>query len=384
MSKRIFFLLAVFVFTENLFAQTIRTDGAIINIGSTATIVTPGSVSIQSTGSVQNAGTVYLGGDWVNNGLGLIGSLNGTVDFNGNQTQFISGSSITDFSFLRVSNPVGILLSNNVNVEKTLIFNNGKITTGPYEVRMINTPPNPIAGAGLNTYVNGNLRVAFDINTQASYKYEIGSTEYAPLTLEMQQITDPGTVLAYTVAGPSSQEDFPTLGASALDPFARVNRHWFLSQSGMAFAGFGAEFDFSNSVFTGSPQDYQIRHKDPVSGWQTESTSNNGSLASSVQRDGLFVIGELANTSVVEPNGATIQIFPNPAIETLQIDSEDLLQGETALSLIDYTGRVVWTDSQVLSGTYTLDLRKIQPSPGTYVLALNSKNRINHVRFIVR
>ncbi|MFM8949460.1 MAG: T9SS type A sorting domain-containing protein [Bacteroidota bacterium] len=382
--RKVLILATLFFAASTIHAQIIRTDGAVLMVSPTATVVTPGGVSIQSSGSVQNAGTVYLGDDWVNNGQGLTGSLNGTVDFNGNQTQFISGSAITDFSFLRVSNPTGIMLSNNVNIEKTLIFNSGKIITGPYEVRMINTPTNPIVGAGLNTYINGNLRVAFDTNTQASYKYEIGSSEYAPLTLTLQQIADPGTMLAYTVAGPSSQENVPTVGASAMDPFARVDRHWVLSQSGMVFAGFDATFDYSNSAYTGTPQDYQIRHKDPISGWQTENTSNNGSVASSVQRDGLFVIGELANTSVFETSASSIQVFPNPATETLQLSGEELLQGETTLSLIDFTGKVVWTDSQILFGSLTIDLRKPQISPGAYVLALHDINRTNHIRFIVR
>ncbi|MFM7768636.1 MAG: T9SS type A sorting domain-containing protein, partial [Bacteroidota bacterium] len=80
----------------------------------------------------------------------------------------------------------------------------------------------------------------------------------------------------------------------------------------------------------------------------------------------------------------SIQVFPNPATETLQLSGEELLQGETTLSLIDYTGKVVWTDSQILFGSLTIDLRKPQISPGAYVLALHDINRTNHIRFIVR
>lgn len=363
-------------------AQTIRTDGAKIRISPTATIVTPGSISIQGNGGVLNSGTVYLKGDWTNSGQGLLDSLPGTVDFNGNVSQMVGGNNITTFAFLRLSNPSGMLLSNNLNVGQTLIFNDGRINTGPYEVRMIQAPANAIVGANASRYINGNLRVAFDSTAFSQYKYEIGSTVYAPVQIRMLNVTDPGTLLAYTNAGPSSLENSPSPGASGIDPFARVDRHWSLSQSGMAFQEFEADFDYALTPSTGNVQDYIIRHRDPALGWLSEATSNNGTTASGVLSDGIFVIGELANTAIAEGSTALINLYPNPSRGKIYVNG--LEQGNCLLSVSDMTGRTVFETFQHSNGTVELNFEALKLSAGTYVLKAQSTNYISNIHFVIQ
>lgn len=362
-------------------AQILRTDGAMINVNSTATVLVPSSVSIQAVGGILNAGTIYLKGDWINNGQGLLGALPGTVDFNGNQTQFIGGNNTTTFAFLRQSNSAGIFLSNNVHVGSTLIFNNGKMVTGPYEVRMINYPANAILGASANQYINGNLRVAFDTANAAQYKYEIGSSVYAPIEISINALTDGGTLLAFTTTGASSLENFPTNGASGLDPFARVDRHWILSQSSMLFQDFEATFDFNQSSYTGSVQDYTIRHNDPLLGWVSESTSNNGSTATGVLSDGLFVIGELANTSLYEPQSDSIWIFPNPTNGNFSVFGHE---GKPfSLVVCDITGRPVYKSESDGEVNTSIELASFNPAPGTYILTIQSGKKHHNKRIII-
>lgn len=381
---RILLLLMVFVTTGNLCAQTIRTDGATIHIGSTTTVLTSGGISIQGSGSIRNAGSVYLGGDWINNGQGLVGSLPGTVDFNGSQSQFIGGNNVTNFSFLRISNPAAVNLSNNANVNQTLIFNSGKVNTGPYEMRMSNPPANPILGADVNKYVNGNLRVAFNVSGQSQYKYEIGSNVYAPLELTFNNVSTGGTLVASTTNGPSSLENFPTTGASGINPSARVNRHWSLSQSGLAYTAYDAGFDYSYTSFSGTPANYQIRRYTPQAGWSTEASTSNGGTSLGVTGDGIFVIGELSNTSLMESPYPALQLSPNPAGSYVMVSGLSALGEDVHLAIVDLLGKEVWSSLLVGTETFELPLTEIGLRPSCYVLMATGTNRSYATRLIIQ
>ncbi len=371
-------------FTAGLNAQILRTDGAIIQVAPTATIYTGGGVSIQSSGSMQNSGTVYLGGDWINNGQGLVGSLPGTVDFNGSQPQFIGGNNVTNFSFLRISNPNAVSLSNNTNVNQTLIFNAGKINTGPYEVRMVSSPANPIIGADANKYVNGNLRVAYNTTTQTQYKYEVGSNVYAPVELTFNNISSGGTMVASTTNGPSSLENFPTSGASGINPSARVNRHWSFSQSGLGYTSFDAEFDYSYSTYSGLPVNYQVRKYTPQSGWSTEISTANGTIATGIVSDGIFVIGELSNTSVSEAPDALLQLAPNPAESHVVVSGWTSLGPEVRLAIVDVLGKEVWGTIMKNAVEINLSLTELDLNYGCYMILASGINGTGTARLIIK
>ncbi|MFM7079598.1 MAG: T9SS type A sorting domain-containing protein [Bacteroidota bacterium] len=384
MSARLLFLSLALIIRGDLFAQTIRTDGAVIHVGSSTAVITPDDISIQQNGSIQNSGTVYLGGDWTNNGLGLVGSLPGTIDFNGNQSQFIGGSNITNFSFLRISNPIAVSLSNNTHVNQTLIFNAGKINTGPYEVRMNNAPANPILGADANKYVNGNLRVAYNTTSPPIYKYEIGSNVYAPLELVFNNVTVSGSMVASTTNGASSLENFPTLGASGINPAARVNRHWSLSQSGLVYSTYDAGFDYSYSPFTGVPFNYQVRRYTPQSGWQTELSVSNGANALGVAGDGIFVIGELSNTSIMESPFNNLLLAPNPSVNFVNISGLNSLGPDVRLAIVDLLGREVWVSLKENADTLQLSLKEMQLKPGCYLFVAKGANGSGTARLIIQ
>src|SRR6185295_6598019 len=73
----------------SLFAQTINVSNSFINISSGAYVVTAGGVILQNSGSIDNTGTIKLGGDWTNNANGLINSSAGLVEFDGSSNQTI-------------------------------------------------------------------------------------------------------------------------------------------------------------------------------------------------------------------------------------------------------------------------------------------------------
>jgi hypothetical protein len=373
-----------FALFPSAMAQTIRTDGAQINISPTATVVVPGSLNIQASGGVLNSGVVYLKGDWINNGSGLVGSLPGTVDLNGVQSQFIGGSNITDFAFLRISNPISVNLSNNINLNQTLIFSSGKINTGPYEVRMISAPANPILGADVNKYVNGNLRVAYNTSGSSTYKYEIGSNVYAPLDLTFNSVTVAGSMVASTANGASSLENFPTAGASGIISTSRVNRHWSVSQSGMVFSSYDAVFDYSNSPFTGTPGNYQVRRYTPQTGWQTEVSVSNGTNALGVTGDGVFVIGELTNTSITEGQSITPMLAPNPSVSYVNVSGLSAFGNDVRLAIVDLLGREVWLSFIQNTDTLQLSFKEMHMKPGIYFLVAKGNYGLGAARLIIQ
>lgn len=367
---RFFIVSAICFFSLSAMAQIIRTDGAVLHVSNSSTVLTSGGISIQNNGAIQNAGTIYLGGDWINNGLGLTGALTGNVDFNGNQLQFIGGSSTTTFSLLRITNTSNVALSNNTNIGQTLVFNSGKINTGPYEVRMINPPANPIIGAGVGKYVNGNLRVAYALGNPPSFKYEIGSNAYAPATVSLSSVSNAGTMVASTTSGPSSLENFPTIGASGIDPSARVDRHWSLSQSALAYADYDVTFDYSNTPFTGSPSNYLIRRYRPQSGWQSEITSNNGATASGVLNEGVFVIGESSSTSINNLDSSPFRIHPNPANDRIFLNGLNSFGEKSSITILDLAGRKVFGLETEKSNTAIIDLQPLLLTSGVYTVRI--------------
>jgi hypothetical protein len=117
-------------------------------------------------------------------------------------------------------------------------------------------------------------------------------------------------------------------------------------------------------------------------GWQSEATSNNGTTASGVLSDGIFVIGELANTAIAEGNTALINLYPNPSRGKIYVNG--LEQGNYRLSVSDMTGRTVFESFQHSNGTVELNFEALKLSAGTYVLKAQSTNYISNIHFVIQ
>src|SRR6188768_3537170 len=107
-------------------AQTGNVTNAVVNITPGTIVTTNGGLILQSSGAIDNSGSIRLTGDWTNDALGLINSSPGTVEFNGAANQNIGGTVPTNFYNLTINNPAGVTLQNNENVEAALSFTSGK------------------------------------------------------------------------------------------------------------------------------------------------------------------------------------------------------------------------------------------------------------------
>ncbi len=80
----------------NLVAQEIDVHNAVISIPEGVTITTNGGIRLEGEGAIFNNGTLEVGGNWTNNGKGLLPKGRGTVVLKG-ENQSIGGAHSTQF-----------------------------------------------------------------------------------------------------------------------------------------------------------------------------------------------------------------------------------------------------------------------------------------------
>jgi hypothetical protein len=392
--KRLFSFFAVGVFLHAGLAGSAQSIGVLsgttMMITGNTQVLGVSDIQVQDGGAIDNSGLVVLTGDWINDGLGLIQNSPGAVYFAGTQQQSIEGNQPTQFYDLRIDNPSGVLLSTDASVSGVLIFDNGLITTGSNEVILNATSPAPIQGAGAGSYVKGNLRVFFP-TANSSFKYEIGDAFYAPLTADLTGVTSSGSVLGYTLTGPSPNEDTPTPNASGLDPAARADQHWVLAEDQIGFTSADVMLDYTNAGHTGSPANYVVAFNENTSQWTLPTSSANGTT---VQASGLttvngeFVAGEVTPDGIdnmtIEEHGF-LSLYPVPANDKLNLTFESSLPGPFSIRIFDMSGRVVYNQSRNAGSgriTHPIDLSDV--AGGSYLLRVTGGDIFRTVPMVVQ
>jgi hypothetical protein len=340
-----------------LMASGINAQGVVV-LGGTNIVINPGTsliaptnIQIESGGSIENAGQIYLTGNWTNEGSGLVNDAAGEVVFNGTLSQEIAGSSPTQFYNLTVDNGAGLDLLADARVQGQLHFAQGKLNTGSNKLTMNAPAPVAITGADAGSYVDGNLEVYFPSGTQ-EMKYEIGNGVYAPATVSLNGVTADGYILGYTASGPSLNEDSPEEGASGLDAAARADQHWVFTESDIAYADATIEFDLSNTTNTGNFADYEAAHYDG-SDWSfvTSAASGNTVLASEFSSvGGDWAIGEeedeVSSVNDMGRGAGDLVVFPNPASDRMNFTWTAPAGGSYQVRLFSLTGEIVWQETR--------------------------------------
>jgi hypothetical protein len=160
-------------------------NGVTLTIQNGAEITTLGSISLENGSSVLNNGTLRLKNnpvsnqsDWTDNSVSGALSGNGLVIFNSSNTHNFSGTTV--FYKLYIDGNGGIILINNLTVNNTLRFINGKINTGSNYIFLNNNNASSLENdAGnvgyINSWVNGNLRRSITANTN-TYDFPVANT----------------------------------------------------------------------------------------------------------------------------------------------------------------------------------------------------------------
>ncbi|HKR05506.1 MAG TPA: T9SS type A sorting domain-containing protein [Bacteroidia bacterium] len=298
------FLIVVTCWNQ-MYAQDVNIDNSGINIGTGTYFVTDGDIILQNSGAIDNDGWLHLKGDWTNNASGLINNGSGIVEFDGSSPQAISGTSVTDFNFLAINNSSGVTLGNDENVNGTLVFTIGKIITGSNTLSIAAAAT--ISGAGAGKYVFGNLKMS--VAADGIKNFEIGDAAiYAPVNLSISGVTSSGSITGNTAAGSEPNENNPVTNASGINPSAKANRYWTMTNSGIAFTTADATFNYDASEATGNPLNYVVRKFDSPSTWSA--TTAGTVTPTSAQATGITSFSEF---EVGEPNSLAAATQPNDA-----------------------------------------------------------------------
>ncbi|MGZ4077954.1 MAG: beta strand repeat-containing protein, partial [Bacteroidia bacterium] len=257
--------------TKTLLANTIVGKDLLISSGTTFTA---------------NNKNLSVGGDFTNNSTFTPGTA--TVTMNGISSEQITGSSITGFNNLTISNSTGVLLGINTTVAGVLNFTAGVITTAANKVTIGTT--GSVTGAGTSKFVNGFLEK--NVSTGAvSRTFEVGSgtTDYLPVTLAFASVTTAGKITASVNNG-----DHPSVATCCIDDTKSVNRYWTLTNTGVVFTTYSA-----TCTFIGVPTDADAGSV-PANYLMSEFNSGVWNLltagtrtATSTQGTGATIIGDL-------------------------------------------------------------------------------------------
>ena len=154
--------------------QSLSNQGAVIGIQAGTQVAVVGDVRISGNGTINNAGTLSLTGNWTNNASGgVLTAATGTVQLSGTAAQQIGGSSSTTFHTLDVSaatGPVqlaintavgasgGVLALGATNIQlnsQVLTLNNGATTALTSTTGQLVSETTPAAGYGRLVWVIG-------------------------------------------------------------------------------------------------------------------------------------------------------------------------------------------------------------------------------------
>ncbi|KKP38046.1 MAG: hypothetical protein UR28_C0024G0001 [Candidatus Peregrinibacteria bacterium GW2011_GWF2_33_10] len=151
----------------------------IVNIDSMNVL---GYIINDTLSSINIDGVINLKGNFTNNAeTSLVfgdNSSRGTIVFNGTVSQYISGTTITNFENIRIDNANGLALTNDAIINNQLYFNNGKLNTYLYKVVIANSDTMAIQGYSEAKYIIGNLRRYI---AQKNYNIPIGTDNYYQL-----------------------------------------------------------------------------------------------------------------------------------------------------------------------------------------------------------
>lgn len=233
------FLLA----TGPVVGQGLANQGAVIAVQAGAQLSVIGDVTISGSGSIDNAGTLSLTGNWTNNtASGVLTPATGTVQLVGPAAQQIGGTGSTTFHTLDVGGAAGpVQLATDISVgnssglltlgatqvqlnSRTVTLNNGAVSALSRTTGRLVAETNPAAGYGRLVWVIG-------ANT-GTYTVPMG-TDAAPLTMTAT-ITGAGSSngsLSFTTyATAASNLPLPT-GVSSLRGNANyaLDRYWIIT-----------------------------------------------------------------------------------------------------------------------------------------------------------
>ena len=220
--KKILILTFLFGSAFSVCAQLVLSSNSNIVVASGSHLVV-NSVN-NSSGTIDNDGTVSITGNVDNDGTGLFDSgSGGTVKFSGSSAQEITGDhDIGFYGTVEIDNSAGISIKtstgHNQTINGTLAFTNGLFTLNEFDLTLGSTDP---TGVGAAKYIATNDAGQLKRTVGSSgVIFPVGNATYNPVTL-----TNAGTSDTYGVVAKDGMPSSFTSNNHA------VNRYWDISEA---------------------------------------------------------------------------------------------------------------------------------------------------------
>jgi hypothetical protein len=174
----------------------------------------------------------------------------GTVIFNGSTSQSIPQST---FNNVTLNNSNGCSLLNNVSINGTLTFSNGKITTSTYALTLGSSAS--VSGAGTGKYIYGNLKWNILTGNPTKTFYIGDNSYYTPVDIAFTGVTTGGDLTGTSIAG-----DNGSISSSDILPAKSVNRYWTFTNNGISPTNYDItlNYDIADNDAGTTPADYLL------------------------------------------------------------------------------------------------------------------------------
>jgi hypothetical protein len=228
-----------------------------LTMNGAATVLTPAAAVVinnaAAAGTITGTGTVQVTralatADYSSQYKFTTNTLtNLTIAYTGAAAQTVSALT---YGGLTINNASGVTLAGNATVNGTLTLTSGNVTTAAFTLTTAATCATSVSRT--SGHVVGNLQKAIPAGV-STCTFEVGSgTNYTPVVTAFAAGTTAGNMTASTTGS-----EHPSIGSSAINSAADVNRYWTLTNGGgtlvgLPAAGYTATFNFIN----GSPVDF--------------------------------------------------------------------------------------------------------------------------------
>ena len=325
-------------------------NGGNLVMGESATISGPGKFTLSSGGSISIGSTAGIASSGATGNIQVTDTRTyntaANYTYNGTVAQ-VTGNGLlaTVTGVTTIDNTSGVTLTNDLTAT-ALTLTNGTLNG------ITNSKTTAIAIGGTvnrtNGFVNGNL--AKNVATGATSRtFEIGTTNYNPVTVAFGSVTVAGTLTVKPTTG-----DHPTIGTSTIDPALSVNKYWTLTNSGITFNNYSATFNFVSGDKDASADTTNFIVGRYNAGWTYPTVGTKTSI--STQATGLTLFGDfqLGNTTPV----ATKFVIIQPTDGTVGTPSVITVQAEKADDSIDtnYQGDVTLNTTGSATGGGLVDI----------------------------
>jgi hypothetical protein len=322
-----------------------------------------GTLTVSNGAALKIGGTNTLPANYSAHSIGATS----TIEYGGTNQAVAILNSAQDYGHLTISGSGTKTLTGAVSVGGTLLFTNGTITTGVYDLQL--------KPAGSVTRVSGHVIGNFKKNvaTGATIRtFEVGdATNYTPVTVTFVNVTTAGNLTVRTDPG-----DHANIGSSTIIPTTTANRIWTFTNGGTVFTSYGAIFTFVTGdldvsatpgafvvgKYTGGVWSY------PTMGTKTGTTTE----ATGLTGFGGFQLGEVGATYNISGTvfedlnygggvGRSLASSSGIARPSARVELYDSAGNFQTFATTDGAGSYTFTG--LVAGTYTVRVVNVSVSP---------------------